>query len=116
LLPQLDELAAIRRFTTTLHKEMHVVWHEAVRKNGELLLGGSAQELRQDKLHCICISKQLCAAVRTKREGITIATEIVERSQTVRPIRVHERQGGKIDARRRPIPRSADLQVGPELT
>ena len=67
----------------SLHKQMHVVRHEAPGEKCEGLLLRCSLELRQHECNAICSREVLRTLVATKREEISVGSAVVKGGQVI---------------------------------
>jgi hypothetical protein len=84
LLRSCDESSAIRISCFCFHQQMHMVWHEAVRKNCKSFVNRCAQELPMHGVGTFAVHEDASTFERAKREEISMRAEIIERPETFR--------------------------------
>src|SRR5215831_9636005 len=72
-----------------------MVWHEAIRKNCELIFRRRAQNLLHHQPDDAFVREYRSSVVDAEREEVSIESEVIERLQMARIVRVHIRVGAR---------------------
>jgi hypothetical protein len=90
-----DEPLAVGCIGTAYDKQMHMIWHEAVRHNFKLILIRGSQNLRKNLIDGYGTDKQLPTRMCAECQGISVKSDVIEGLEMAGSAGSHVRDAGK---------------------